>query len=94
MSNQNSATQFQGLKGMVILEDASGNIGFFYGNVAVFNITTAGKNLIYNGLTLAGLGSDAMVGSTLLKAETAADANVLTYTPPAVAGTYRINKFT
>jgi hypothetical protein len=31
------------------------------------------------------------VASVLLKAETAADANVLTYTPPSVAGAYRIN---
>jgi hypothetical protein len=46
----------------------------------------------YNNIVTAGVGVVPIFGSTLQKAETGtADANVLTYTPPATAGSYRIN---
>ena len=49
------------------------------------NIITA-----FKGISTAGLGVPAIYGVTLQKSETgAADNNVLTYTPPAVAGSYR-----
>lgn len=44
----------------------------------------------FKGISTAGLGLAAVYGSTKQKSETGADANVLTYTPPAVAGTYLV----
>lgn len=44
----------------------------------------------YNGLTTAGGGVPAILGATSQKTESAADANIVTFTPPAVAGSYRL----
>lgn len=44
----------------------------------------------YANITTAGQGLATIYGSTKQKSETGADANVLTYTPPAVAGTYLV----
>lgn len=44
----------------------------------------------YNGINTAGNGIDAIHGATSQKTETGADTNVLTFTPPASAGSYRI----
>lgn len=43
----------------------------------------------FKGISTAGLGVPAIFKLTAVKAETGADANVFTYTPPAVAGVYR-----
>jgi hypothetical protein len=43
----------------------------------------------YNGQATAGNGVVSIVAATSQKAEAAADPNVLTFTPPALAGTYR-----
>lgn len=52
----------------------------------------AGGITNYRGVTLAGAGIPSISGFTSQKAETAAaDANVLTVTPPAAAGTYRVS---
>lgn len=51
---------------------------------------TTGKMLNYGGITTAGLGLGAIYGSTSQRSETAADANVLTLTPAAVVGSYRL----
>jgi hypothetical protein len=45
----------------------------------------------YNGTATAGNGLSAILGATSQKAETAADTNVLTFTPPAAAGMYRVD---
>jgi hypothetical protein len=46
----------------------------------------------YNAISTTGIGTVPVYGATSQKAETTtADANVLTYTPPATAGTYRVN---
>ncbi|MBV9179888.1 MAG: hypothetical protein JO356_01135 [Acidobacteria bacterium] len=46
----------------------------------------------YNGVTTAGLGVVGIYGATSQKSESAADSNVLTFTPPyASTGTYRIH---
>jgi hypothetical protein len=44
----------------------------------------------YNGQVTAGNGIASIVAATSQKSESAADANVLTFTPPALAGTYRV----
>jgi hypothetical protein len=49
-----------------------------------------GKITTYGALTTAGNGVSSIVASTSQKAETAADASVLSFTPPASAGSYRI----
>lgn len=50
----------------------------------------AAKISKYNNIATAGIGTTSVFGATSQKAETGADTNVLTYTPPSVAGTYRI----
>ena len=63
------------------------------------NLTMAGGNLLldsgskltkYNSINTAGNGAVVIHASTSQKSESAADTNVLTFTPPAAAGTYRI----
>jgi len=44
----------------------------------------------YNGINTAGNGVVAIMAATSQKSESAADTNVLTFTPPAAAGTYRV----
>jgi hypothetical protein len=70
------------------------------GNVITVPSPTAGGNLVtdnflgkftlYNSIAVAGNAIPSIYGATSQKAESAADANVLTFTPPAVAGTYRL----
>lgn len=55
------------------------------------NLYLAGKATQYNAITTAGNGLASIYGATSQKVESAADANVLTFTPPAVAGTYRLS---
>lgn len=55
------------------------------------NATFSGIIDSYNGLATAGNGLSAISGATKQKSESAADTNVLTFTPPASAGQYRIN---
>lgn len=45
---------------------------------------------VFKGINTSALGLAPIYGSTSQKSETGADANVLTYTPPATAGTYRV----
>lgn len=45
----------------------------------------------YNGETTAGNGVASVVAATSQKSESALDNNVLTFTPPALAGTYRVS---
>jgi hypothetical protein len=57
--------------------------------------TTAGVSVgttitSYNGLTTAGNGVVSILAATSQKSESAADPSVLSFTPPAVAGTYRV----
>src|SRR6185437_146525 len=49
-----------------------------------------GKITRYANISTAGQGLSTIYGSTLQKSETGADTNVLTYTPPSVAGRYRV----
>lgn len=61
------------------------------GNADKFTVVKTGRFGTYAGIATAGIGSTTVYGATSQKAETTtADANVLTYTPPAVAGTYRV----
>jgi hypothetical protein len=82
------------------------NIAAFTGTIFVFSDTigVAGTKTIatkgsidlggtltqINGIATAGNGVVAIHGSTSQKAESAADTNVLTFTPPALAGSYRL----
>jgi len=56
----------------------------------VFTMLGTGKAGVYGGVATAGNGLASVHGSTSQKTESAADTNVLTFTPPATAGTYRI----
>lgn len=56
----------------------------------VLRLSRTGVDL-YNGINTAGNGLVVVYGATSQKSETAADASVLSFTPPAAAGTYRIN---
>lgn len=55
------------------------------------NAKFSGKVTSYNGTATAGQGTAPIYGATLQKSESAADTNVLTFTPPAATGQYRIN---
>lgn len=50
-----------------------------------------GKTTTYNNIATAGAGIAPIVAVTSQKTESGADANVLTYTPPATAGRYRVS---
>jgi len=60
--------------------------GITNGNVEIPGIIDS-----YKAVSTAGVGIVPIYGATKQKSETAADTNVLTFTPPAVAGQYRIN---
>ena len=53
--------------------------------------TTSATVTKYNNISTAGRGVPPIYGATLQKTETAADTNVLTFTPPAAAGSYRLS---
>lgn len=53
-------------------------------------LTVTGKITSYNGQTTAGNGVSSIVAATSQKSETAADATVVTFTPPASAGSYKV----
>jgi hypothetical protein len=57
---------------------------------AGFTISSAGLPTKSNSITTAGQGFPVIVGITSQRSESAADANVLTFTPPAAVGAYRI----
>lgn len=57
----------------------------------LIEIGTGGLFSTYAKRTTAGLGVATIFGATLQKSETGADTNVLTVTPPAVAGRYRVS---
>lgn len=75
---------------------------FNFGNNATFTfagtntalsfqvLTLSGLANKYNNITTAGNGLTSIYGSTSQKTESAADTNVLTFTPPATVGSYRI----
>jgi hypothetical protein len=72
----------------------AGQVALTSSNLSLFSakavVTSGGKFDAYNAILTAGLGVPAIYGLTLQKSETgAADNNVLIYTPPATAGTYR-----
>jgi hypothetical protein len=67
-----------------VLGIGNGTAGDTTGNLQLNQITK------YNGEATAGVGASYLRGSTSQKAETGADANVLTVTPAAVAGSYRL----
>ena len=74
--------------------NAGGN-GTFGGTLnaggAKWNVNSSGLPTLSNNLTLAGQGYPVILGLTSQKAETAsADTNVLTVTPAAAVGTYRV----
>ena len=79
--------------------DLQANNATVAGTLAVTGVTTLTAALALsanisklNGLTTAGSnGVSAILGRTLQKSETGGDANLLTVTPPAVAGTYRVH---
>ncbi len=79
----------------VIQCDAAGNIQLIPATSQSVSNTGAlslgGKITTYNNVSTAGSGVAAVYGATSQKSESAADTNVLTFTPPASAGTYRIN---
>jgi len=56
----------------------------------LMTLSSGGLITRYGTIATAGIGLVPVYGSTSQKSETGADTNVLTYTPPAVAGTYRI----
>jgi hypothetical protein len=60
------------------------------GGTSKFAIDNAGKIVQANGEATAGVGSSYLRGATSQKAETGADANVLTVAPAAAVGAYRI----
>jgi hypothetical protein len=60
------------------------------GGTSKFTIDNSGKATTYNGETTAGVGTSYNRGATSQKAETGADTNVLTVTPAAAAGLYRV----
>jgi hypothetical protein len=68
----------------------------FSSTPTVTSVTTTGGAVIgtkitsYNAQVTAGNGISSIVAATSQKSESAADANVLTFTPPAVAGSYRV----
>src|SRR5215470_9708530 len=53
-------------------------------------LSITGKITSYSGVATAGQGAVVVVGATNQRSESAADANVLTFTPPAAAGLYEI----
>lgn len=55
------------------------------------NYSFGGKIGVYNGITTAGNGVPSVYAVTSQKSESAADTNVLTLTPPASAGMYRLS---
>lgn len=59
-------------------------------NANTFVLGATGLLVAFN-IALAGLGFPVIVALTLQKSETGADANVLTYTPPAAAGSYKLH---
>jgi len=77
---------------ITITGTASGSSGTFLGSSQAFFVNDVnGKAAIYHGVFTAGEGVAAVYGATSQKAETAsADTNVLTLTPPASTGTYRV----
>jgi hypothetical protein len=60
------------------------------GTTSKFAINNSGRVVTCNGEATAGVGTTYARGATSQKAETGADANVLTVTPAAAVGTYRI----
>lgn len=54
------------------------------------NLGTAGKISLYNNIATAGMGVPYVVASSTATGLTGADTNRINYTPPAVAGRYRI----
>lgn len=77
--------------GVGILEIDNGTAGTFR-DLQARNVLLSQTVTNYNGVATAGGGVAAILGFTSQKAETgSADANVLTVTPPAAAGTYRVS---
>lgn len=63
----------------------------FTGTVALPIATLSGKITNYNGIGTAGNGVSTVMAVTSQKSESALDTNVLTFTPPAATGTYRLS---
>lgn len=79
--NQSNAMQLTGpVKGMVIKEDANGNIGIFNGAVEVG----------YFKPNSVGIGLPSILASYSAVGKAALVANAINFTPPATAGTYRL----
>lgn len=90
--------------GMYLEKDSSGNLSLFSangsnlfafgptGNFSIFsgNLGLVGKIGSYENVSTAGIGISTVYQTTFQKSENAADANVLTYTPPSVAGSYKL----
>src|SRR6185312_7705168 len=57
----------------------------------LMTLSSGGLITRYGTIATAGIGLVPVYASTKQKSETGADTNVLTYTPPAVAGTYLVN---
>lgn len=68
------------------------NIGAASGtSLATTSFVSVGTTITsYNGINTAGNGVVSIVAATSQKSESAADPSVLSFTPPAVAGTYRV----
>ena len=90
---------------LITIDPATGNYVINYPNAKQLTFSEGGVNRLllqssgilyaigyfnaYKNIATAGLGVPAIYKLTAVKAETAADTNVFTYTPPAVAGVYR-----
>lgn len=67
---------------------ASNNLAL---NITAGQIYTASTVGLYNNVATAGMGVPPIYASVTQKAESAADTNVVTLTPPAATGTYRLS---
>ena len=77
--NPINASQLSGLKGMILREDASGNLGIYGAKIGAVNSRV-----------VAGLGFPAIFAAYSQVGKAALVANAISFTPPAVAGTYRL----
>jgi len=91
-TDSNGGVRFSSVPGVT----AEGSYLFLHSTNAYLGLNTSGiatnkPFVFYNGINTSGTGARIIYGATLQKSETGADANVLTYVPPATAGFYSVS---